>query len=552
MHLYLQNFRCYKEASFEFPEKGTILLEGPSGIGKSTIFKAINFVLYGKELKVIKHGEKRCKVVLEYEHIKITRTKCPNHLILEINDTKYEDDSAQCKINEIWGEYFLYTSYMGQKGIDTFLTMNSNDKAAFLQKLSVKNFDVESLRKNVKEKIRERKDLLIKNKSEKEVYYNMIKDKEVIEPVFKYEKYKNKKEQYIKKIKELLEKKKEEVNKLKNSKEKYEREYIEGVTFNSSIDSILKDIQILESKKNSIIEELEKIGSIEDINSIKEKLESINNEIDYINKVNKLNEIKNEYELLYKDAVNKKENKLSELKGEIEKIDIENINVEEVRKEIDIVKRSLSIKEKINNLVDDFEEGFSKERCIEFINEYVEGEEEEIEEINNKCKKYKDLLENMVNEVKICEIDLNNIENALKRNIMKCPQCKTHLVILNNNINKVDVNIDQLNEKKGKIKEDLSIKNKSIKDVKEKISKLEKSKESSVNTLYKLKGIIKELQSIEKVNFNDKEINILERRITEYIQNDNRIKVLEKEYNKALNTEIQIPTLKKLKNLKKS
>ena len=88
MHLYLQNFRCYKEASFEFPEKGTILLEGPSGIGKSTIFKAINFVLYGRELKVIKHGEKRCKVVLEYDNIKITRTKCPNHLNLEINDTK--------------------------------------------------------------------------------------------------------------------------------------------------------------------------------------------------------------------------------------------------------------------------------------------------------------------------------------------------------------------------------------------------------------------------------------------------------------------------------
>ena len=134
-------------------------------------------------------------------------------------------------------------------------------------------------------------------------------------------------------------------------------------SFNSSIDSILKDIQILENKKNSIIEELEKIGSIEDINSIKEKLESINNEIEYINKLNKLNEMKNEYELLYKDAVNKKENKLCELKEEIEKIDIENINIEEIKKEIDIVKRSLIIKENINNLVDDFEEGFSKERC---------------------------------------------------------------------------------------------------------------------------------------------------------------------------------------------
>jgi len=551
MRLYLQNFRCYKEASFEFPEKGTILLEGPSGIGKSTIFKAINFVLYGKELKVIKHGEKKCKVILEYDNIKVTRTKCPNHLILEINDTKYEDDSAQCKINEIWGEYFLYTSYMNQKGIDTFLTMNSSDKAAFLQKLSVKNFDVESLRKKIKDKIRERKELLIKNRSEKEVYYNMIKHKDLNEPIFKYEKYKNKKEQYVKKIKELLEKKKEEINKLKNIKEKYEREYIEGINFNSSIDSMLKDMEILESKRNSIVEELEKIGSIEDVDTIKEKLEKINKEIHYINKVNKLNELKNEYEILYKDAVYKKETKLLELKEEIEKIDKEDINIEEIRKKIDIIKRSLNIKENINNLVDDFEEGFSKERCIEFINEYVDGEEEEIEEITNKWKKYKDMLDNMVNDVKLCEIDLNNIENVLKKNIMKCPECKTHLVILNNNINKVDVNVDQLNEKKGKIKEDLLIKNKSIKEVKEKISKLDKNKESSMDTLYKLKNIIKDLQNVDKVNFNKNDINVLEKKITEYIQNENRLKVLEKEYNKVLKTEIQIPTLKKIQELEK-
>ena len=43
------------------------------------------------------------------------------------------------------------------------------------------------------------------------------------------------------------------------------------------------------------------------------------------------------------------------------------------------MKKSFIIKENINNLVDDFEEGFSKERWIEFITEYIEGEEEEIE-----------------------------------------------------------------------------------------------------------------------------------------------------------------------------
>ena len=42
------------------------LLTGKSGVGKTTIFDAISFVLYGKGQKVIMHGKKSCKVVFEY------------------------------------------------------------------------------------------------------------------------------------------------------------------------------------------------------------------------------------------------------------------------------------------------------------------------------------------------------------------------------------------------------------------------------------------------------------------------------------------------------
>ena len=54
MKIKLVNFRCFSNLELELPNNGTILLWGTSGIGKTTIFKAISFVLYGKEQKIVK------------------------------------------------------------------------------------------------------------------------------------------------------------------------------------------------------------------------------------------------------------------------------------------------------------------------------------------------------------------------------------------------------------------------------------------------------------------------------------------------------------------
>jgi DNA repair exonuclease SbcCD ATPase subunit len=129
MRLILKNFRCFKNIDVDFQSNGTTLLLGTSGIGKTTVFKAINFVLYGKEQKVVKHGEKKCSVELFWNNLIICRTRCPNHLSIKEKEntpdgTSYkiicEDDTAQSKIESIFGKDFLLTSYMAQKGTDSF------------------------------------------------------------------------------------------------------------------------------------------------------------------------------------------------------------------------------------------------------------------------------------------------------------------------------------------------------------------------------------------------------------------------------------------------
>ena len=168
MKLTLINFRCYTKSVFHFPDNGTILLSGDSGIGKTTIFKAINFVLFDKESKVITYGEKKCEVILEYNDVVISRRKNPNYLTYKRNSAFsnvsgafYENDVAQNKIKELFGNNFLLTGYMPQKNSDRFFLMSNNEKTSFLQSLSIKNFDIDALRKKMKDDIKTRKDKLM-------------------------------------------------------------------------------------------------------------------------------------------------------------------------------------------------------------------------------------------------------------------------------------------------------------------------------------------------------------------------------------------------------
>ena len=116
--------------------------------------------------KLVMHGKASCKVVLEFDDMKITRTKRPNHLVL--NDV-YEDDSAQSIINERFGKSFKTTGYVSQNTKDSFVTMSPVDKLKFLESFAFEDVDLLEIKKRCKEVIKERDQKLVKITSKLEM-----------------------------------------------------------------------------------------------------------------------------------------------------------------------------------------------------------------------------------------------------------------------------------------------------------------------------------------------------------------------------------------------
>jgi len=144
MRIQIENFRCYENKIFDFGEDGQVLLTGPSGEGKTTILMAISFALFGNGRKVVTQGKTSCRVTLEFEDMKIVRTKSPNRLV--INDV-LEDAAAQEAINRRFGTNFDVTGYVEQSGLKSFILMSPSDKLEFLEKHAFDGTDLGEIKK---------------------------------------------------------------------------------------------------------------------------------------------------------------------------------------------------------------------------------------------------------------------------------------------------------------------------------------------------------------------------------------------------------------------
>lgn len=133
MEIRLQNFRCHRDRTFVF-HRGLNLIDGSSGVGKSTILEAIHYLLVGKTRNVCTRGEKKCAVTMRWNDLVIQRTKMPTRLTIQ--PLGLEDDAAQAHLfSLIGGEEFELTSYMLQKGTSQFFTLPSSEKRRFIESL---------------------------------------------------------------------------------------------------------------------------------------------------------------------------------------------------------------------------------------------------------------------------------------------------------------------------------------------------------------------------------------------------------------------------------
>ena len=157
MKIRFVNFRCYSDHTFDFGDDGLVLISAASGAGKSTILMGIQFALFGTGTKVSSYGKTACRVELEFDDIKIVRTKRPNKLIL--ND-EYENDTAQEIINKRFGDTFDVTGYISQNALNSFIIMSPTEKLEFLEKFAFQNIDLSKIKERCKSLISQRNDKL--------------------------------------------------------------------------------------------------------------------------------------------------------------------------------------------------------------------------------------------------------------------------------------------------------------------------------------------------------------------------------------------------------
>ena len=478
MKLVLNNFRCFKNATLEIPENGTFLLSGTSGIGKTTIFKAINFVLYGKEQKVTSHGKKGCKVEFYFNDVIIRRSRVPNLLTFtrESNgEYVLQNEAAQKEIDKIFGTNFLYTNYMSQKGIENFFNLSGNEKSMLLQKISLKDFDIESIRIKTRDIIRKRKDkqLVIATQIKRlKADYNSLNCDSVKQPKIKIDLKGKSVEVFLEEEKSLQEKTKR-ILKEKRGKLSSLLSSLEKIKINSA----------LITEKSSLLSRYDYLNevNIEDINNT---LEEYNKCILYYTLKEKRNDLKAEYDKMVSDEEQKVSKEIERVKREIDCIVI--LKEDELR----VINKAKSVydKTKIKNLSE------LKERVeeIDLVKEEKEIMilEEEIKLVQDKINGLSVESEGLKKQIK----DMNDLVNKTGYS-HKCPKCSISLYLEGNNLKELTENLDEI---KVSLKESkLKVKNleEEIEDFKRKSKKVSDKLFKSKTTYLEHKKIIEEYSS---------------------------------------------------------
>lgn len=436
MRIKFTDFRCYTSETFDFSDNELILISAESGAGKSTILMGIQFCLYGTGSKLQHYGKTSCKVELEFEDMKIVRSKRPNRLV--INDL-YEDEIAQNIINKKFGDAFNVTSYICQNAINSFILMSPPDKLEFLEKFAFKDVNLPEIKNKSKKLCNDRNEELNKTLSQLEIASSILKEinePEKVEFPFRckasdYEKFAKNEDVKVKNSDILIKKNSNIIN-------KEEKELNDLLILNSYIESKNDIFYSLENKLNELLSEEKKITYIGD-----EKLEYYKNNLMFILSNKELASLEHKFIEDSKTLENMKIIETEKCKLEIEKIK-------------EVLWKDYDNEEECKKNISELKDVLKDAKKVSFLKKQIKYEKD----INLDCKKKE--LENLKDQL---DIKKQYLETVKKQKLLyECPSCKTSLSFKDNKLSiseKIELNniVDETEIRKEINSINISVKN---------------------------------------------------------------------------------------------
>lgn len=149
LHLSLSRFRHISSLDMTLPTRGIVLLDGVSGIGKTTLLDAIQFVFYDGLGSSCYHRAERSSrkkrpptwVSMKFpDGTFIRRQRRPNTLVYQHGETELLDDAAQGIIESRFGSAVTWHAgcRIKQEHPCGLFTMNANEKLALFHQLTTK------------------------------------------------------------------------------------------------------------------------------------------------------------------------------------------------------------------------------------------------------------------------------------------------------------------------------------------------------------------------------------------------------------------------------
>lgn len=158
MRVTIVRFKRYGgQESFTFPAHELTLLSGKSGAGKTTIFEAIMWCLYGGMRGIYPkgtHGTAKSQtcVLIELNEVRgmyIRRVQPPDTLEVRIPNSEgvyvtYTGTEAQTHVNDVFGlkDFFRTSGYIRQKELSPLITYSSGEKMRLIHQLTFGDEDL--------------------------------------------------------------------------------------------------------------------------------------------------------------------------------------------------------------------------------------------------------------------------------------------------------------------------------------------------------------------------------------------------------------------------